>query len=376
VASVRSPTEVRLHAKLANVLWRTGRREQAGDAFKAALRLAGAADPLTRAHLHTRLGRLEFGEHRFAAAAGNFDAVEALLGDDPAGQGDETADQWLEMMLDGRADMYAGHFEPDRALAVLEAARPVLEARGTPPRRYTFARVFTLQLLIRRRLRVDEADIEPLRQSLAAAHDILDDKDVGYATYFLGWVLWARGSLAEARERQQTALAIAERIGEIHLRAMSLSQLALIALREHRADEVRSLLPQAIAAIVRSSGTYADTMACQAWLAWQDGHPEDVIRLAAEIAVLGPGQHGFSAHLRWIYLWPLIAARLSSGEVADTAAAIEAARQLLGPAQQWLPDELTDRVAAACATWDQGDTSAAGERLAAALSLARDLRYC
>ena len=75
---------VQLNAKLANVLWRTARRDEARDAFHAALRLASAGprqlDPVLRAHLHTRLGRLEMHEARFAEAVAAFDAAQVLLG--------------------------------------------------------------------------------------------------------------------------------------------------------------------------------------------------------------------------------------------------------------------------------------------------------
>ena len=66
-------TAVRLQAKLANVLWRTARHDAARAAFHAALRLANAGprplDPVLRAHLHTRLGRLELTRSAFAEAA-------------------------------------------------------------------------------------------------------------------------------------------------------------------------------------------------------------------------------------------------------------------------------------------------------------------
>jgi len=61
----------RLQAKLASVLWRTARREQARQAFRDALRTADRADVLLRAHLHTRLGRLEMADHDFDAALGS-----------------------------------------------------------------------------------------------------------------------------------------------------------------------------------------------------------------------------------------------------------------------------------------------------------------
>ena len=101
-------------------------------------RLGGSVDALQRAHLYTRLGRLELTNLHFEAAAAAFDAAEALLGDDPGGWDDATADQWLELMVDGRAAIHSMRFEPDLLLATLERARPMLEARGTPARRHVF----------------------------------------------------------------------------------------------------------------------------------------------------------------------------------------------------------------------------------------------
>ncbi len=73
------------------MLWRTARRDEARAAFHAALRLASAGprplDPVLRAHLHTRLGRLELTEARYAEAAAAFDAAEALLGADAGSAG-------------------------------------------------------------------------------------------------------------------------------------------------------------------------------------------------------------------------------------------------------------------------------------------------
>jgi hypothetical protein len=63
---------------------RSGTKSHAG-ACPAALRLAGSGDTLRRAHLQTRLGRLEAADLRYEAAAAAFDAAEALLGQDPGG---------------------------------------------------------------------------------------------------------------------------------------------------------------------------------------------------------------------------------------------------------------------------------------------------
>jgi hypothetical protein len=113
-------------------------------------------------------------------------------------------------------------------------------------------------------------------------------------------------------------------------------------------------------------------MACQAWLAWQDGQPDQVIRLAAEFGEFDPDTMEFGARHRWVYLFPLIAARL---HVGDTAAALTAARQVLHPSQRLLPDELTAALDAACAAGAAGALDAAAAGLAGALALAHDQNY-
>ena len=363
---------VRLHAKLANVLWRIGQYSKAGDAFRAALQLGESVDALQRAHLYTRLGRLELSELHYEAAEAAFDAAEALLGGDPSGWDDATADQWLEMMIDGRADIHAMRFEPDLQLATLERARPVLESRGTAARRHTFDRQFTIQELIRHRFRVEDADIARLRRSVELAEQTGDEKDVGYSTYFLGWALWLRGDLTEAQLQLEKALAMGERIGQRNLASVGVLSLTLTALRRHDTEAVRARILQAMPLASRSSVYAAITMAAQAWLAWQDGHPDEVIRLAGRITEFGLRSLVSGARYRWVYLFPLIAARLQAG---DVAAAVAAARQIVDPAQQLLPDDLMAALDAACAAWDRGEAGQAADGLAGALRQAHDLHY-
>ena len=363
---------VRLRTRLANVLWRTGRREEAKDEFLAALRLGDAVDPLLRAHLYTRLGRLALTSLDYEAATAAFDAAEALLGDHPSDGDDATADQWLEMMIDGRADMHVMRFEPNQALAVLEAARPVLEAHGTPARRYVFDRLFTQQRLIRNRFQVDDADLARLYSSLRMAEHTGEEKDLGYATHFLGWGLWMRGDLPEARRQLENAHDMAERMGETFLRAVSLQTLTLTALRQHDTEAVRGLVPRAAAAAENARTPLTGIMACRAWLACQDGRPDEVIRLADQIASYQPSTINIIGAYRWVHLFPLIAVRLSAGSVNE---AVTAARQLLDPAQQALPGDLTAALEAAGEAWDRGEPGLAGQRLESALLLARDRNY-
>jgi tetratricopeptide (TPR) repeat protein len=258
---------VRLYAKLANVLWRTGQYGETRKAFREALRIAesaGAVGALRQASLYTRLGRVSVSEGQFADAVTAFDAAEALLGADPgadpgagpgadpAGQDDGVVDQWLELMIEGRADMFGIRGDANRALAVLDRVRPLVEARGTPARKTEFYRLVVLQRLARDGMSPTDDDIELLRRGLRFARQTGLDKDVAYAAHRLGFVLGLHGDLAEARENEEVAVETAERVGESVLLPAALTGLALIALRQHATGTARSALARVLA-IMRES---------------------------------------------------------------------------------------------------------------------------
>ena len=365
-AEAMTEAAVDLQAKLANVLWRTGRRGQAMEAFTEALGLASPADTVRRAHLHTRLGRLEMADLRYQDASESFDAAEALLGEDPGKQDAATVAEWLEMMVDGRAGLHTFRNEPELALAVLEEVRPVLEASGNPARRYSFYMHLALARVMQNGYRVDESDIATMRAGLAAAAQGDEEKDVGYATYFLGRFLWLHGDLAAAGEQLERSLAMAERIGESILIGQSVLGLALTALRRHDTEAVRALMGRvmAMAETMTSYEYTAGAKACLAWLAWQDRRSADVIKLSQEITELMAAAVGSGFYQGLIYLWPLIAVHLDAGHLAE---AVAAARQLLRTARPRLSGDLESALAEADQAWDRGQPGRAGERLAAAV---------
>jgi adenylate cyclase len=359
---------VDLRAKLANVLWRIGRFDQAREAFEEALGLPDNGDTLRTAHLWTRLGRLEMAYGRYDAAEKAYDAAEALLGDDPGSQGAAVAEEWLEMMIDGRASLYGVNGHPDRALAALEAVRPVLETTGSPGRKFSY---YSNLVFGRTRLagnRVEDRDIADMRQALAAARLTGEEKDAGYATYFLGWVQWLDGDLDAAEELLRQALEMGERIGESLLIWDAVLGLARNGVRRDDTVAVRGFGRRALA-IATATGTswqLDEARACLAWLAWRERRPEYVLTLAGEIADDDKHLYG------WIYLWPLLAIQLDSGRLDD---AVAAARALLDPERHRLPDPIESALDEAIAAWDTGHQDQAAKRLAAAVTLAREHRY-
>jgi len=363
---------VELQAKLANVLWRIARRGQAREAFQAALRILGDGDTLRRAHLLTRLGRLEVADNHLEAAWAAYDAAEELLGGNPAEMDAATVEEWLELMVDGRACQYTTEHQPERTLATLEVVSPVI-GRGSPARKHGYYMHLAMARVAQNRFQVDETDLANLRLGLAAAAQGAEEKDVGYATFFLGRFLLMHGDLAEARDYLEQSLTMAERIGETMLLAQSLLGLALTALRRHDTAAVRALVPRVLAEVeIMASPDYlAGVKACLAWLAWQDRQPDDVIKLSEEIATLMTGTPDVGIYYSPVHLWPLAAVRLEAGHLAE---AVAASRQFPAYGQR-LPAGLDAELTAAAQAWDQDQPEQARTSLAAALDLARTLGY-
>jgi class 3 adenylate cyclase len=362
-------------AKLADVLWATWRLGEAREAFQAAIRLVGPDDALQGAHLYALLGKLEGNDYRHSAALAAFDAAEELLGERPWDKGDAWAEVWLEVMLDGRAEFHLDRNEPELGLAALAAARPVVEARGSPAHKQYFYWGLAYQRAMRNRWRVDEEDIANMRRSLAAANQGVSQKDIAYATYNVGEFLLMHGDLAEAREYLERSLALSERVGQVLGRANSLWALTLTALRSHDAEAVRSFAPQAMAAgeIAAYPELVGTAKASLAWLAWQDRRPQNVVALVNEALELWRTTTGWPAHaVYWVGLWPIIAACLSTGHVPG---AVAAGRQILEPSQLRLPDELESLLGSAAMAWDQDEPELARDKMAKALELAHDLGW-
>jgi class 3 adenylate cyclase/tetratricopeptide (TPR) repeat protein/two-component SAPR family response regulator len=362
-----------VHVKLANVLWRTGRLWVAGQAFEHALKLAGPSDP-RRAHLLTRLGRIQMTEGQHEAAAASFDTADRLIGGEPSVDDTVSIDQWLELMIDGRAGMHVMRGEPDVALATLDAARALAEARGNPARRHSFYLYLALARVAKNQFQVAEDDIATMRKSAEAARGS-DEKDFGYATYFVGRLLQLRGDLPAARTQLEKALAMAERIGEGHLLAHSLLDLTLTAIRRHDTAAVRSLAPRAMTAAraLRHSEYVAEVTACLAWLAWRDRRPADVIALAGRVErLVGRGNSVVGTLSWWVCQWPLLAVHLDADRVGD---AIAAAHALLALGEPQLAVDLRSPLEASSRAWQVGDHDTCRHQLAAALRRARDLRY-
>ena len=113
-------------------------------------------------------------------------------------------------------------------------------------------------------------------------------------------------------------------------------------------------------------------MAPLAWLAWQDGRPDDVIRIAREADSADAQAPDTRTRNRWAYLFPLAAVFLDQ---PDTERSLASLLPVLDSAQQALPHPLAAAIERARDAWGCGDHGEATATLWAALDLARELGF-
>ncbi len=333
------------------------------------------------ARLQARLGRVEVedsistGASRatvcYDAAVGAFEAAEQLLGDCNEELDEEQSDLWLEVQVDGRANLHYWWNEPERGAEVLAKARPLLEGERIahpqsgllpPPRKPTGpGRPATAST--RKCSRTLGLDCQLQKRAASSTTWPI-------AVLILGELLLWHGDLVEAQEKLEGSRAIWERIGDP---LFPLSRLNLAALRRHDVEAVRSLSGQVLTLAEAAEDHIHVTLAkaSMAWVAWRDGRPADVVAIASEALELWDAT-AVSYPCKLLCLWPLIAVRLSAGQIAE---AVDASRQLLMPPQIRFPDELESLLEWVVAKWDGGERDLAARRLADALELAERLGY-
>ena len=364
---------VQLRAKLAEVFLRTGSHGDVREALQKAIGLVEPGDTVSAARLHSLLGRAEIIDHRYDAAAAAFKAADDFLGGYPEDD-DGAAELWLEIQLDGWVALFYWQNEPERAAAILDRARPVVESRGTPARKRVLYTSLAQQRSRRTRYRIDDEILSNARAALAVAKQDLSEDTVAGTEFSLGHFLLWYGDLAEAQEHMEAALVAAERVGDAILRTRCLSYLTVAALRRHDVEAVRSQAPEALAAAAEGGWPeyVAAAKAMMAWVAWKDGRPDDVLALATEALELWASTVvSYSWFL--LCLWPLLAVHLDVGQLPE---AIDAARRLLRPPQQRLPDGLEGLLGSAIAAWERAEPALASVKLAEALELACNVGYC
>ena len=379
VPAGRTATAAGLSEKLASLLLLVDRFGEARTAALAGLARVHPQDALPAARLQYVLANIEFQDHRFDAALAACEAIDELIR--PCGVNDdpERVDLWVHMQTNVEFSVHFWRNELERAAAVIESVRPLVESICSREVVACFNLALSQLHVSERRYRVDAQVLEDHRRAVTVTRALgpatSTEPNEGQrccALSNLGVVLTWHGDLTEAQEVHEQAMASAVRQGS-SARGRVLVDLAVNALRRGDVEVVRELASPARETVAAGGFQYlvAAATALQAWVAWRDHQVGQALALGAEALETWKSQpESYPFHC--LALWPLAGANLGVGRLQE---AVDAARQLLEPSQLRLPDELEAVVRSACERWDCDQPELAGQLLAGAVQLARDSGY-
>ncbi len=368
-AGEREELRCPLSESLGDLLNLIGQREAARQHFTQAIALLTL--PHAQARLYRKIALSLADERSFPAAEKNFASGEEVLQRTPA-----TTAEWRQEYIQNQLDrfwMYYIQNQPEKLEKIVQELQPWLEANGSARQKARFYMGLT-QLNLRRHRYVVTAEQLAIAYKALAAAQTTDDPILTAELHFCcGFTSLWHGDWSQAETELEAAIALCQQTGNITILARSLTYLVVLYRVRKDTRRLQALLPEFVQ-ILQTAGLkeylpYVN--AVEAWFAWQAHQFEEVERLAQE-ALAAWGRAAVAIPFQWIARWPLLSVAVQQ---RNFAAAIEHAKEMLSPAQQKLPEDVTSVLEAAVQASDAGKLEAARAPLAEALQLAMEKGY-
>ncbi len=372
-----------LQESLGDVLHFTAHYDEARSAYAAALSAvqvtthsptnASPQDVIKLSRLYRKTGNCYLPQHRYEEALQQYDRAKAALGTEPAEPSALWGREWIELQQERKHVFYWLNQWPEM-IAIVENSRPILTRYGTPLQRAAF---FDPGVFLRRdRFAVSAEVLEFAREWLAAHLELGDPAQLPAAHFMMGFALLWHGDLVAAEAEMLAVLEMAERTGDVNLRARCLTYLTIGYRQQERLETVREYCARSLEAAEEAAMPeyIATAQANRAWVAWHEGDWPAVRRDGRAALTLWrqlPEGHA-SAAFQWTALFPLMAVALAAEHLPE---AVDCARTLLDPSQQKLADGLTAVLENAVTAWQQNQSQQARQSLVEAISLAQQTKF-
>jgi tetratricopeptide (TPR) repeat protein len=369
----RQRTACELSEKLGDKMMLTGQIQEAKTAYEGALRCVPQENLIWKSRLQRKIGKnLERQRYYHKEALRAYDLAETTLKQEPAEPAADWWQEWIAIQVDRIWTLYWAKGPWREMLGLVEKTWSAVQQYGTPAQRSSFYECLVLVENRRYNYVVPEQTVTYAKTSLAASREAGDLGQEARSQFLLGFCHLWRNDLDEAGEAIQSALTLAERIGNVDVQLLCLAYLPVVYRKRGQVEETRRLLTRSLAAArERESIEYEGiARANLAWVALHRGNLTDS-RLNAKTA-LKLWQPPVKVPYKSLALWPLISVGLARNRPNE---AIDYARALFEPDQQPVPDELAAVVQKAITAWEKGESEIAGQYLERATQLARELAY-
>ena len=368
-----------LHECVGDVLTLTGQHTEARNAYQSSLALLHADAGIWQARLYRKIGRTLDVQEQYDQELHAYERAEAALVRDQPERTPAWWQDWIDIQM-GRIELYYYRGQIQEMTEHVEHTRPVLQQYGLPTQRGEFLRCLVLSSFWRdfctgRRERYTTSD-----ETLGYAHALLaarletgNEREVGWARFYLGATCLWHSDLDEAEEQLQAGLTLGERTGDATLQARCLGNVIHVYRNRGQVEETRRAGLRALAFATEAHMPYYIGMAKAnlAWVAWREGKLAEARELGRAALALW-SQSSIFMPVRWTALWPLIGTELAQERIPE---AIAYARRLLIPGQQLPPEALSAVVEAALQEWDAGQQDTARRDLDQAIGMAQQMGY-
>jgi len=364
-----------LYEGLGDVLEWTGEHGEARAAYRGALEHLPKDDQFWQARLHHKMGNIWRLQRRYEEAMQAYDLAETALGRGSAEPDAAWRQEWVQIQLERMWLYYwLGQWHAMSELA--DQVRLGVEQHGTPTQCISFFLSLANMYSRRDRYVVSEETLAFCQTAVAISQESGNLGEIAWARFVLGFNQLWHGDLDGAEKQMQTALALAERTGDVVHQSRCLAYLTILYRKRGQLEEARQYVSRSLAAatagqMVEYIGT---TQANLAWVAWREGHMAQAEvngRAALELWHQLPAGHS-SCAFQWTALWPLISTAFLQDQVEQ---ALDHARALLEPTQQRLPDALTAAVEKAIQAWEEDEAKTVRPYLSQAIELAQEMGY-
>jgi tetratricopeptide (TPR) repeat protein len=366
-------TACELNEKLGDKLMLIGQIQAAKAAFEDALQCVPKENLIWKSRLQRKIGKSwERQRYYHKEALQVYDLAEATLMQEPAEPAVDWWQEWIAIQVDRIWTLYWAKGPWREMLERVEKTRSAVQQYGTPVQRSSFYECLVLVENRRYRYVVPEQTVTYAKTSLAASRESGDLGQEARSQFLLGFCHLWRNDLDEAGEAIQSALTLAERIGNVDVQLLCLAYLPVVFRKRSQIEETHQLLTRSLAAArERGSIEYEGiARANLAWVALRRGNLSDA-RLNGK-AALKLWQPPVILPFKSLALWPLISVGLTRKRVHE---AIDYARALFEPDQQPVPDVLAEAVQRAIMAWEKDESESASQFLDRATQLAQELAF-
>ena len=364
---------IELHETLGDLLEFTGQHEEARITYQETLREIPKHNLLWQARLHRKLAKTWEVLNDYDEASRCYDVAATTLDEEQAKIIPDWREEWIEVQI-ARIWFHYWQNRLEEMIVLTESTRPAIGQYGTPTQRARFFNGLTLMGYKREAYLLSEDTIASSLSAVSASQESDNLSARSMLQFLLGFsYLWG-DVLEKADVPLQTALSLAEDIGDVVLQSRCLTYLCILYRRRKQIEDVRAYIPRCLE-IAKTAQLYeyvGMATANLSWMALQEKNIEETEANGQAALKLWQQLAPYHCSFKWLALWPLIDVALTQNRIPE---AVAYARVLLEPGQKRLPDVLTAVLENVIKCWKGGELEITCTYLDQAMKFAQESGY-